>query len=104
MGKSLEALEEIKKEINNFYSCDIAYYPNMFDMIHTIGKDLKALEIIKNKSVNIHNLIIYCFELSHTYDTYVELFNFSDNFWELGKELLTIEEYDLLKEVFYEKI
>ena len=59
----------------------------------------KALEIIKNKRVNTHNLIMYCFEMNNTYKDYVDTFNYLENYWELGKELLTEEEYDLLKEV-----
>lgn len=65
----------------------------------TIEKSLKALEIIKSKSVNVKNLIIYCFEFKDTYEDYVDVFNYGDNYWDLGRELLTKEEFNLLKEV-----
>lgn len=55
-------------------------------------KKLKALEIIKNKMVDIHNLI---------YSSNVEEYNkFAMNYnQELCNTLLTQEEYELLKEV-----
>lgn len=62
-------------------------------------KELHALEIIRTKSVNVRNLIIHCFEMNDTYEKYVELFNYCSNYWELGRDLLAQEEYDLLKEV-----
>ena len=62
-------------------------------------KEHRALEIIKTKSVNVRNLIIYCFEMNDTYEKYVEIFNYCSNYWELGRDLLAKEEYDLLKEV-----
>lgn len=59
----------------------------------------KAFDIIKNKSANTRNLVIYCFEMDDTYEEYVDAFNYNDNYWELGNELLTEEEYNLLKEM-----
>lgn len=89
MNKELNHLLETYTDNQNFdYSCYIS-----------IENKLKALEIIKEKQVNVRNLIIYCFEMKREYENYIEMFNFSDNFWELGKDLLTQEEYDLLKEV-----
>ena len=91
MSKGLEALKDIKECL--FWS------DKGLQDIETIEKELKALEIIKSKSVNVKNLIIYCFELKDTYEDYIDVFNYGDNYWDLGRELLTKEEFNLLKEV-----
>jgi hypothetical protein len=54
----------------------------------TIEKELKALEIIRNKCVDIHFV-----KISANYDHYVFLCDYG-----LGKQI-SKEEYDLLKEV-----
>jgi len=64
-----------------------------------VVKKLKALEIIKEKGVNVYNLTCICFKYNETYEQYVIDFNYGDSFYHLGKELLTQEEFDLLKEV-----
>lgn len=101
MSKGLEALEEIKtcklidhvkiKEglfSNKLLSYERRYGKDVFSkQIPIIEKELKALEIMKNKEVQIATLI-----LSNTCDGY----NFSKGL--LGK-FLTQEEYNLLKEV-----
>ena len=92
MSEGLKELKEI--ELKWQYGA-FTFIPN-FELIK---KELEALDIIKEKSVNVRNLIIYCFEFKYTYQNYVESFNYGDNYWELGKELLTEEEFNLLKEV-----
>lgn len=58
-----------------------------------IEKELKALEIIKTKKVNIDAFI----SISHMdYDFYLKHFNY---WFGTTNETLTQEEYDLLKEV-----
>lgn len=100
MNKDLEALEQLKMQ--HYIDGRLPLIDRVrFDLIE---KSLKTLEIIKNKSVNVRNLIIYCFEMDDTYEEYVDAFNYNYNYWELGNELLTIEEYDLLKRCCYEKI
>lgn len=89
MLKGLEMLDSI---IETFYNKES-------EDIQIVRKELKALEIITNKGVNVRNLIIYCFEMTDTYEEYVDSFNYCENYWDLGKELLTQKEFDLLKEV-----
>lgn len=82
MSKSLEALKRIRQE-----TCPATYMPD-FDKdecCNIIEKELKALEIIKEKKVNIKLLLI---------DKDCELYNMN-----YGYEDLTQEEYELLKEV-----
>ena len=74
----LEALKEIKDDVVAEYIDD---YKTHF---YIIEKELKALEIIKEKKVNIKLLLI---------DKDCELYNMN-----YGYEDLTQEEYDLLKE------
>lgn len=101
MSKGLELLKayENKYTFASQFNGDRLPYYQTIKMLEPIEKELKALEIIKNKSVNVRNLIIYCFEMNDTYEEYVDVFNYCDNYWELGNELLTEEEYNLLKEM-----
>lgn len=113
MNKGLEALENIKIDMEYVTRLDFVepvvrgeVQQSLYKIYHRetpeleiIEKELKALEIIRNKSVNVRNLIIYCFEMKDTYKEYVEAFNYYENYWELGKELLTKEEFDSLREV-----
>ena len=92
MSKELEALESIN-EIVLPYSVAKQGHLRPRDVCHNefsiIEKSLKALEIIKQKEVDIHNLLI-----SKT----VEQYN-GYTHWLGCKGNLTEEEYDLLKEV-----
>ena len=77
MSKELDALESIRK--------DIRYYSLFVERLDIIEKSLKALEIIKNKELNIY----FVKKLS------LEDFNFQCRY----DQQLTQDEYDLLKEV-----
>lgn len=98
MSKELEALEALKMQVGNIHYFDFSKgYPNQTtielkdsELFTTIEKPLKALEIIKEKQVDIHWLK-GCKSL--------EEYNDCVNPWE---EPLTQEEYDLLKEVLDE--
>ena len=81
MNETLKAWERLKKGIDtNVWEC------GYWDDIELIEKELKALEIIKKKQVQINRL-----NRSHSAKQY--------NLY-LPKEMhLTQEEYDLLKEV-----
>ena len=87
MSKELEALAKI---------VDTYYIDNMDKEISIIGKALKALEIIKEKNVNIRALKSWnkTYKGKLTYQNYLDILEDCD----LG-EKLTQEEYDLLKEV-----
>lgn len=83
MSKSLEALKEVKK-----------YYPfkvNELEYLYidVIEKSLKALEIIKEKAVNV--FILFLSDNLEDYNQYVTCSN------------LTQEEYDLLREMLNSK-
>ena len=83
MSKGLEALEYIKKSKYD----DCAYIAD-FASLEIIEKELKALEIINEKDVNIG--AFRELDLEH-YNMYARDI--------LGTRQLTKEEYDLLKEI-----
>ena len=93
--KALEALKRLKQE-----TCPATYMPdfNKLECCDIVEKELKALEIIKNKGVNVLNFIPHFIISKPEYDEYqyyldnVEKYSFS-------AFLLTKEEFNLLKEV-----
>ena len=98
MKKVLESYYKLRDTlIGEGYS-----YTEDFEPMLEIEKSLLVLKTIKEKQVNVRNLIIYSFEMKESYEDYVDRFNYCDNFYELGYELLTEEEYNLLKEVLYD--
>jgi len=84
MNKGLEALKEIKEMLDAPYTSGV-----IKQGLNVIEKELKALEIIKEKKVMINALIRISF---NEYNDYLDRFY-------LSKERLTKEEYDLLKKV-----
>lgn len=80
MNKELEALNELKYQCVNYQEC--------CDLFDTIETALKALEIIKEKRVNVGALL-----MSSDCETY------NDISYSGEENKLTQEEYDLLKEV-----
>ena len=87
MSKGLEALKGLhSKALKSVRGGFQELQKNSIDREYkTIEKELKALEIIKNKNVNVRYLLECRFE---DYNNLVEV-----------EEELTQEEYDLLKEV-----
>ena len=103
-AKPSEALECLKK-IENEYSIDEAvFYKEDFNQIR---KELKALEIIKEKNVSVWGFRNKVFGykknengniiINDTYKYYLYNFGYYHN--GLYSELLTEEEFNLLKEV-----
>ena len=92
----LEALNKIDNEVlYGVYAQE--HYSNE---IETIRKELKALEIIKEKRVNIGTFIHLTKILKKDYEQCKALNNtFGANICETEKEFLTKEEFNLLKEV-----
>ena len=87
MSKGLEAWKELLKICDDFGCVDIyKQQPNK----SIIEKELKALEIIKNKEINVHALLLHLrrFDDPNGYNVLV-----GTNYQ------ITQEEYDLLKEV-----
>lgn len=88
MSKGLEAFNRIK---SYFHPKQLLTRELTLNDLDTIEKELKALEIIKNKNVNVFGL-----HLSQPYwnvNDYNELVKLQHD------RYLTQEEYDLLKEV-----
>ena len=98
MSKPLKALEE-----NHNYMCSLCkedcFLGCKFGKNYiAIEKALKALEIIVNKEINMYMVIWYC--KTHNYKDYKKDYEKLDfDMPALGEELLTKEEFDLLKEV-----
>lgn len=86
---SLEALEELKQRDRDD--------PRLFfeELLDIIEKDLKALEIIKEKRINVRAFLKCC----HREDGLTIYNNQCDDRQEKESKELTQEEYDLLKEV-----
>ena len=84
MSKGLEALKYFSSEIK-------CWYPDIVEYKKTIEKELKALEIIKKKEVNVNTLINRIIGAIEPLEFYNE--KVSENL------KLTQEEFDLLKEV-----
>lgn len=94
MSKGLEALEIVKAAMLSSGNCLLN---SLWDYANAIEKELKALEIIKEKKVNVDFLRWECFPLD--WFTHPEgLIEYNDSISMTQKEL-TQEEYDLLKEV-----
>lgn len=98
MSKGLEALERIGQCYVNSESKDLMFTDEYGDDYDIIEKELKVLEIIKNKRVDVFELLlgisnsVYRNPLER-YNSYVEgSFNTE----------LTPQEFDLLKEVLEE--
>lgn len=92
MSKGLEALERIKKShyiAIAVMGCERDYETE--NAIVSVEKALKALEIIKEKNVDVGELkYLISYNLEHA----LHLYNYSHI-----REPLTKEEFDLLKEV-----
>ena len=95
--KRLEKLDEPKKIVDS-----ISFEQSMENYVKnncpSVGNKLKALEIIKEKEVNVGN---FKASLLLTYEQYQEAL---DNDWTIVKQIsktpLTQKEYNLLKEYF----
>ena len=83
--KGLEALKTVKK-LASAYAGD-KYAETLTEEIE---KELKALEIIKNKKVNIYHIWVF-----DNYTQYKEHYKFSE--YHAIEDMLTFEEFDLLK-------
>ena len=82
MSKGLEALKQLVVSYEEKIDCEKSNY------YLVIEKELKALEIIRNKLIDIQDVILF--------DTY-SMFNQRRSL--RGLTLITKEEYDLLREV-----
>ncbi len=110
MTKELEALKELRYYQNTWKDKEC------FDIIETALKRLKdlekwflddedykkykALKIIKEKEVNIHNFKAYLINQGWTYEQYLDEENeINTSGHQFAYNKLTQEEFDLLKEV-----
>ena len=97
-SEPLKALETIKNADTIYVGCWSDVYTKFPFECKTIEKSLKALEIIKDKKVNVRAFLKSCFYKD--IDTQLNVYNSQCNDKEMmeSKEL-TKEEYELLKEV-----
>lgn len=79
MGKGLEALEDLSK---------LVFIYGGVEQYQVIEKSLKSLEIMKEKRCDIY-LLMECERLEH----------YNENDYLSSDQVLTQEEFDLLKEV-----
>ena len=89
MSKGLDALKEYSNNALLDYSSDYYLSTKYIDDYQTIEKELKVLEIIKNKLVDIEIFIYHI-------NSDVEIYNLAMD--KLKERYLTQEEYDLLRE------
>ena len=90
MIKGLEALTELRNiRQETYYALDIKLDDKIDEDLDTIEKELKALEIISNKVVDI-----FAIKKSKNIAGYLMIKNFLCG-------VLTQEEYDLLNEVLF---
>lgn len=90
MSKGLEALEIVKAAMLSSGNCLLN---SLWDYTDAIEKELKALESIKEKKVDVNYLII-CIEQK------IKPLQFYNEYMKENNGMnLTQEEYDLLKEV-----
>lgn len=92
MSKGLEALKYLDEHNLNWHENPTKRY------VAIIKKELKALEIIKKKKVNVGCFIECCLFLS--YEEYIKQWgNWHEHiFKNISGEVLTQEEFNLLKE------
>lgn len=91
MSKGLKALEKITEHLD---LDDEYFYKQEKVDEDTIKQSLKALEIIKKKEVNIHS-----WHYNNCNKIPYEIYKQSIMTQSISNELLTQEEYNLLKEV-----
>ncbi len=107
MSKGLEALENIKRDMEYVTRLDFVkpivrgeVQQELYKIYHretpeldTIEKELKALDVIKYKQVNVYSFI------QRKPKTFEEYQDIDDEIEQLSEVSLSMEEYDLLKEV-----
>jgi hypothetical protein len=98
MSKGLEAISDLRFNIS--YSQDMDYKENN-DLCDVVEKELKALEIIVTKKVNLYGDDLYAngvYGLNY-YSTYEHYKASCEKLRYKKKNILTEEEFNLLKEV-----
>lgn len=98
MSKGLEAFRDILGILSAVSGCEVDMNS---ERIQTITKELKALEIIEKKNVNVYDFKRDIIQLSSfTYRYYVNNFGYYHNGFAVS--LLDEDEFDTLKEVLSE--
>lgn len=107
MSKGLEALREFKGNNNTILVGRVMGKQHYLDCLQVMEKSLKALEIIKEKNVSVWGFRNRVFgyqkkqngniTINDTYEYYLNNFGCYHNGFDI--ELLTEEEFNLLKEV-----
>lgn len=92
MSKGLKALDDLRFDVS------MAQYINYLEAnkeCDIIEKELKVLEMLKKKKVNIFHIWVF-----DDYEQYKAHYPFSE--YNAKKDMLTFEEFELLKEVLEE--
>ncbi len=97
MSKELEALEEAKELTHRLITS--GSWDKIEEQLNIVDSALKALEIIKDKEVNVHFLLVCMDDFSHNDEVGREEYNKQEGSYWHTANALTQEEYDLLKEV-----
>lgn len=92
MSKGLEALANIVDEIKYTHSNGKVLTDYDKEQVDIIQKELQALEIIKNKKVNLFKIWVY-----DDYEQYKYYYPFGE--YHAIEAMLTLEEFELIKEV-----
>ena len=92
MSKGLEAFERIQCNYVHVFKARENGKTQLVHDLNTIKKEIKALEIIKEKQVDIVGVLIYAFKEKKGCEFY-------NSYTSKEEHKLTQEEYDLLKEV-----
>ena len=88
MSKGLKALDDLRFDVS------MAQYINYLEAnkeCDIIEKELKALEILKNKKVNLFHIWVF-----DDYEEYKAHYPFSE--YSAAEDMLVTEEFDFLKE------
>ena len=95
MSKGLKALDRIKKAHYIAMACMGIDKPDIETekAIDIIEREIKALEIIKNKKVNMFHIWVF-----DDYEQYKAHYPFSE--YSAEEDMLNAEEFNFLKEVF----
>ena len=98
----LEALDKVKGSLVEIEEDGIflSAWQNCEEETDIIEKELRALEIVKEKDVNVHNFKEVLIKQDWTYEQYLDEENDTNTSGhQFAYKLLIKEEYDLLKEV-----
>ena len=103
MTEGLKALGKIKTYLNMYIEDDSAFHGefNQYNWYDNVERELRALEIIKTKKLDVCSFINNFVERNDSYETYVLYFEkpIEIDYCVISEELLTEEEFNLVRDV-----